>query len=102
MKLFLSGPMTGLPDYNRAAFHKAAAHLRVLGHHVVNPAENPPPVDDTWQGWMRLSLRQVTDVDAMVMLPGWERSDGALLEHYNAMKLGMVAYPMEMADRIPL
>ena len=37
--IYLSGPMTGYPDFNRASFHAAAAKLRDEGHWVYNPAE---------------------------------------------------------------
>jgi hypothetical protein len=40
-KIYLSGPMTGLPDLNFPAFHAEAARLRALGYDVINPAELP-------------------------------------------------------------
>lgn len=40
--LFVSGPMTGIPDHNRPAFHAAAKQLRDHGYHVINPAELRP------------------------------------------------------------
>ncbi|MGE5607641.1 MAG: DUF4406 domain-containing protein, partial [Bacillota bacterium] len=39
--LYLSGPMSGLPEHNIPAFNAAAARLRRLGFCVVNPAEYP-------------------------------------------------------------
>ncbi len=39
-RIYLAGPMTGLPDYNFPAFMKAAAYLRSQGAIVFNPAEN--------------------------------------------------------------
>ena len=39
MRLYLSGPMTGVPDNNRPAFDAAAKRLREQGHFVINPAE---------------------------------------------------------------
>ena len=39
MKMYLSGPMTGMAENNFPAFHDAAAKLRAGGHEVVNPAE---------------------------------------------------------------
>ena len=38
---------------------------------------------------MRLGLRGLLDCDEIVMLPGWERSRGARLEHLVAVELGM-------------
>lgn len=102
MKLYLAGPMTGLPELNYPAFHAAAAALRALGHVVVNPAENPvPPCGGTWVGYMRISVKQLADVEAVVMLPDWQSSPGALLEHRLAMDLKMVAYPLSCIKAIP-
>ena len=42
-RIFLSGPMSGLPEFNLPTFHAAADLLRTHGHHVENPAENPEP-----------------------------------------------------------
>jgi hypothetical protein len=38
-RLYLSGPMSNLPDLNFPAFHSMAARLRAAGHQVVNPAQ---------------------------------------------------------------
>lgn len=88
-KIYLAGPMTGVPDYNYPAFHAAAARLRALGHEVLNPAENPAPACGTWQGYMRMSLVQLVQCEAIVLLPGWAESKGALIERKLAQVLGM-------------
>ena len=81
--------MSGLPDFNYPAFHAAAAVLRAQGHHVENPAENPPPSCGTWQGYMRMSLRQIAACDCLCMLPGWRASRGARIEHGLALDLDL-------------
>ena len=89
MKLFLSGPMTGIEDYNYPAFNAAAQRLRDRGFVVYNPAENQRPATETWGEYMRLSVRQLTYCDAIVQLPGWENSRGANCELQAAMWFGL-------------
>lgn len=69
-RIYIAGPMSGLPDFNYPAFQTAAAVLRAQGHHVENPTENPPPACGSWQGYMRMSLRQIAACDCLYMLPG--------------------------------
>lgn len=88
-RIYIAGPMSGLPDFNYPAFHAAAAVLRAQGHQVENPAENPAPTCGTWQGYMRMSLRQIAACDCLCMLPGWRTSRGARIEHGLALDLGL-------------
>lgn len=88
-KIYVAGPMTGLPQSNYPAFHTEAARLRAMGHEVLNPAENPAPPCGTWAGYMRMALAQLLQCETIRMLPGWENSDGSKLEIYNARHLGM-------------
>ena len=96
-KLYLSGPMSGLPGFNYPAFHAEAERLRLLGYHVENPADNAPPPCGSWQGFMRLAVAQLITCDAVALLPGWSESRGALVERQLALTLGM---PAVMADTI--
>lgn len=88
--IYVSGPMSGLPDLNFPAFHAAAAELRALGHTVVNPAEKQSEGDPamTWADYMRQDLAMMMDCDTIYMLPGWQQSKGATLEHHVAVQLG--------------
>ena len=90
MKVYIAGPMTGIPDYNYPAFHALAADLRSVGYEVVNPAENFGGDQSLpWQTYLREAIRRLVDCDAVAMLPGWEDSSGATLEHSIAFALGM-------------
>ena len=94
MKIYLSGPMSGLPDFNHPAFNRAAKVLRMLGHQVVNPAEkaiNAEGLSETevWQAFMRIDIKQLVDCEALVMLPGWAESKGATLERSIAQALSI-------------
>lgn len=89
MRIYLAGPMTGLPDHNYPAFHAEAARLRSLGHEVLNPAENPAPPCGTWQAYMRMALAQLVQCECIALLPGWMDSKGALIERKLAQVLAM-------------
>ncbi|WP_220816190.1 DUF4406 domain-containing protein [Pseudomonas paralcaligenes] len=86
-RIYLAGPMTGIPLDNYPAFNTAAARLRAQGYHVENPAENPR--QDSWEAYMRQSIRQMLTCDLVAFLPGWAESRGALLERYVAHQVGL-------------
>lgn len=94
-RIYISGPMTGIPDLNAPAFHAAAAVLRDLGHDVINPAENIADDHHDWRDHMRCDLRLLLTCEAVAMLPGWERSRGARLERHAALELGMPCHSLE-------
>jgi len=92
--VYLSGPMTGLPDFNRPAFHAAAAALRAQGYVVINPAEVDLGPDATWADYMRVHLAEIARrVTQVFVLPGWESSRGAQLEVHVARSLGLPVVP---------
>lgn len=88
-KTYLAGPMTGLPGLNFATFHAEAARLRAQGLEVINPAEINPDVGADWTECMRADIAQLVTCDGIHLLPGWEKSRGAALEHHIASALGM-------------
>lgn len=77
--IYLSGPMTGLPEFNYPAFNAMAATLRGRGFVVNNPAENGM-AGRGWGECMRVAIKQLCDSDVIVMLDGWEDSRGARIE----------------------
>ena len=92
MIAYISGPMTGLPDLNYAAFQAAAERLRAQGVQVISPHEITPPGAGpwSWAAHMRVDLAALLTADLIVMLPGWETSRGARLEKTVAEALGLV------------
>lgn len=82
-RIYLSGPMTGLPKNNYPAFFAAE---KIVGRKfpdatILNPARNldgnrsyPREV------YLRLDLLGLAKCDGIVMLEGWEKSYGARME----------------------
>lgn len=95
MRVYISGPMTGLPDWNKPAFAAAAQQLMVRGYEPVNPAEVELGPDATWEQYMREDLKLLMDCEAVALLSGWEESRGATLEALIAFRLGMTVRPLE-------
>lgn len=89
-RIYLCGPMTGLPDYNYPAFNAEAARLRALGYDIENPAGNEHPANQTWPGYMRAALAQMLTCDAIALLPGWTESKGAVIERQLAMDVDIL------------
>ena len=89
-RVYIAGPMTGLPDSNYPAFNVAAKQLRELGYEVENPAENPVPECGSWEAYMRTALAQLVRCDEIHFLRGWASSRGAKLERQVAQELGIL------------
>lgn len=89
MKIYISGPMTGLPEHNFPAFNAKAAELRAQGHEVVNPAELPEIPNGTWADYLKRDLPLLFECEAIYLMGGWFDSKGARLEWHNASELGL-------------
>lgn len=109
MKIYLAGPMRGIPNFNFPAFDYAAAKLRAEGHIVFSPADHDrstdPRIEDNPTGdealaeqttgfTIRDALAADTqwickEAEAIALLPGWEKSTGATAENALAVALGL-------------
>ncbi len=87
--IYISGPMTGYPEYNYPAFIAAEEKLRKLGYvNIINPAKIDHP-DTDWNNCIRRAIVALMGADTVVLLPGWDRSKGAKIEYYLAANLGL-------------
>jgi len=114
MRVYLAGPMSGLPRFNFPAFDRAARDLRDSGYDVVSPAELDSPAsrkaalaspdgdpaiyvantNETWGDLLARDVKLIADggIEAVFVLPGWEGSRGARLETFIANR--MVGLPI--------
>jgi len=92
MKVYISGPMTGYPDYNRPAFHERAEKIRALGHIPLNPASLDLGPGATWKQYMREDIKMLMGADAIDRLGGWNVSPGATFENMVAETVGIPVF----------
>jgi len=87
MKIYIAGPMTGLPHFNRPAFQQAAINLSFEKHVPLNPAILPDGLTEA--DYMAVGITMLQRTDAIFLLTGWQFSAGARAEHALALKLGL-------------
>lgn len=86
MRVYLSGPMRGIPEFNFPAFDKAAEDLRKRGHAVFSPADNDrfltsTGVEITARACFEADTRWICQyAEGIALLPGWQKSRGAMAE----------------------
>lgn len=90
-KLYIAGPMTGYEDYNFPAFFAAEKQFTDAGWVVFNPARNDLERygEDFLEHPERFDVRATMEddtrwicrhADAILLLPGWEKSSGVAVE----------------------
>ncbi len=99
MRLYIAGPMTGLPFFNFPAFDEAESLLKGLGITAWSPAANDRSrgLDETkyptgdvaalranmpghMEAMFRWDVDRILNSEGILRLPGWHDSIGTLLE----------------------
>ena len=92
---YLSGPMSGKPDFNFPLFRRAAKTLRERGFNILSPVEMDEFIADL-PPWPELIGRDVTALikhcDGIIMLPDWAASPGSRIELFVAITQGMALF----------
>lgn len=105
-QVYLAGPMRNYVKFNFPAFADATAKLRAKGYKVFSPAEHDlskgfdPEGSDYPEGRIRhIMLDDLVWIcqyaDMVVVLPGWEKSKGALAEVHTAWSIGVPVHELE-------
>ena len=94
-KVYCAGPMRGHADWNFPSFFAASEFLEQQGYAAINPAQldidagyplerlkllTPEEFQEFLKGAMKRDLEAIQSCDALVLLPGWEKSKGARAE----------------------
>lgn len=89
MRVYISGPITGVPDYMEK-FEQAEKELVEKGFAVVNPAKinYGMPDDMTYEEYMEIDIKLIDMCDVICMLRGWKMSRGANREYGYALGKG--------------
>lgn len=112
MRLYLSGPINGRPNFVQE-FREAEEQLLAAGYEVTNPTNvnacvafdcwskiyggktRYPKMQGagmhTWECYMRFDIIALCECDAICMRPGWMKSAGSNLEYAIAVGLNMPA-----------
>ena len=86
MIIYISGPMKGIKDGNKKEFAEAEKYLKLRNHTVINP-HNITGL--SYNDCMRKDICEMMKCDAIYMLRGWEKSNGAKCELKIAIDLEM-------------
>ena len=80
--VYLSGPMTGLPDYNREAFNLRAEAFRAAGYTVKNPADISVThgTEKSYGFYFKRALRLMLECDVVYVFGDITQSAGVELE----------------------
>lgn len=76
--VFISGPITGVERYWEA-FEAAEDELLAVGYIPLSPAHLPLGMSN--KQYQRICMAMIDSADAVLFLPGWQRSQGASLEN---------------------
>ena len=105
-KGYLSGPMTGVEDYNMPMFFYWQVKLEKSGYRIDNPAlydlrkmrTGWVYSEDQWDSIIAEDCEILKGCDFVFVLNGWQDSPGALIEIECARREGIPVYYEEYAS----
>lgn len=102
VKVYIAGPMAGIPNENREAFAQRAKELVEQGHEPVDPSDVDPSHEGDCIGrevdhsiihrygcFLRAGITALMQSEAITFLPGWTHSIGATTEEHVARSIGL-------------
>lgn len=114
--VYIAGPMRGYPMWNATAFDEASVRWRAAGWDVTSPVESDSalgvdprtvPVEEldgraADPDWLRLvilgDVSRICTVQALALLPSWEKSTGSTVEVALAQFLGLPLFSAVTMD----
>lgn len=97
--VYISGPITHIPNYNKDAFIEAETYLHSKGYFTINPLRMNNVINDMneiilkdekpREYYLKRDIIKLLDCNYIYFLENWEKSKGAKLEKYIADELGI-------------
>lgn len=94
LRLYVIGPVTGIPGNNLAEFVEAKDRLQTAGYDVTIPHDIISSNAD-WLDAVIKSINQIGRYDGVAQIDGWALSDGAMIEYTVADRLGIPVKPVD-------
>jgi hypothetical protein len=92
VRVYIAGKITGEdPGDVERKFHAAEVQLRRDGAIPVSPLSLPQGVF-SWNAYMHISGAMLDECDAVLFLPDWQDSKGAVREFERAVQRGIAIY----------
>lgn len=104
MKIYLSGPITGIENYKEnfeAAEREARERLSDWEPEIFNPANITLPDTATHEDYMKICMQKLADCNTIYMLNGWQESRGANREYGYALgrQMAILRQPKHEKDK---
>src|SRR5574344_571056 len=89
--VYISGPITSMPNLNKHNFSVAEAVLQYRGYQTCNPfvVNRSLPDDSLHSDFMRVDIAELVKCQRIYMLHGWWHSRGAIVELIVAKACGL-------------
>lgn len=102
-RVYIAGPMRGLPNLNKDAFYIAERNWRKAGWLVVNPAKLDSTADDlSFAACMRRDIKKIMVCHALAILPGIEASEGGNIEEFVSLVVGNKVFDAGTFEEVEL
>ena len=92
-KIYIAGKVTGEDlAHCTMKFGQAQKDVEALGFEALNPLALVNDFKTPWQNAMKICLKALIDADAVLLLPDYHKSKGAMMENSIAEDLGIPVY----------
>ena len=104
MRVYLSGPVAGIPNDNREAFNNAEEYFLMRGYEVVNPIKIGEGLklrlkrEPMYKEYLLEDISYLMYCHIIYLLPNWEQSTRAVIERDVAKGLHLMITSYLLSD----